>query len=141
MFWIVMVFVAVMVSLSAVDSTHDVTAQTAITVNAQQQAMQTVSWMNSINDWLYDHPMDAGTVPNDALPVQPPRNGQNVIQGGRAYVWQPDAPGLLYQLEVASDASALMGRVKSGRLTDATGTDMGVSVPSSIPDGYVVYLN
>ncbi|MGR7464121.1 type IV pilus biogenesis protein PilM [Klebsiella aerogenes] len=130
-----------MVSLSAVNNTHDVTAQTAITVNAQQQAMQTVSWMNAINDWLYDHTMDAGTVPGADLPVKPPRNGQNVVQGGRAYVWQPDAPGLLYQLEAASDTSALMGRVKNGRLTDAIGTDMGVSVPSSIPDGDIVYLN
>lgn len=141
MLWFIAAVMLVMISVSGLHNTHTVSAQTAIDVTAQQQALQTVMYMNALNDYLYSHPMTDGTLPDDTLPIRPPASGHHIIQAGRVYVWQTDSHGLLFQLEKASDTSALMGKVRNRRLTDVLGTDMGVSVPSDIPDGNVVYLN
>ena len=141
MWWLLALFMSIAVSMFSFYDSHSITAQTALTVTTQQQAMQTVAYLNAINDYLYDNPMSDGSVPDEDLPVTAPKNTANVISGNRVFVYQPPTTGLMYQLEKASTASALIGKVASGRLLDATGTDMGVTVPSAIPDGDIVYLN
>lgn len=141
MWWIIAVFMMIFMADVSVMQTHDISARNLVQVSAQQQAVQTVAYINSINDYLYSHPMTDGVVSDDDLPVKAPPGAKNLIQTSRVYVYQPDQKGLLWQLESASDTSALVGRVSAGRLQDATGTDMGVSVPASVPDGDVTYLN
>lgn len=141
MWWLIAVFMMIFVTEISVTQPHDLSGRSLVAVSAQQQAIQTVAYINSINDYLYSHPMTDGVVSDDQLPVKAPAGAKNLIQASRVYVYQPNAKGLLWQLENASDVSALIGKVASGRLLDATGTDMGVSVPSSIPDGDLAWLN
>ncbi|EAA5258726.1 hypothetical protein DP804_19890 [Salmonella enterica subsp. enterica] len=141
MFWFVPVLFALFITLSHAWHEPEHTAATAVTVSAQQRASQTIVYLNAINDYLYDHPQTSGTVDDSLLGVTPPAGCKNLIQSGRLYVYQPDTRGLMYQLKRASDDSALLGRVVSGRIQDNLGVDMGVSVPSSIANGDVVYLN
>lgn len=118
-----------------------VTAETERTASTQQRAIQTVTFMNAMNDYLYDHPLRDGSIPQDKLPVRPPENARHIVRQGRAYIWQPFQPGLLYELALASDISALVGKVDNGQLHDVIGADMQVDVPSDIPDGTIVYMN
>ncbi|XUA21463.1 type IV pilus biogenesis protein PilM (plasmid) [Citrobacter sp. OP27] len=141
MVWLLACVMTILMSVVTLSNTHALNTHSAASVSAEQQADQTVAYMSALDDYLYDHPQTDGTVPDSTLPVMPPKNGHHIIQASRVWVWQPDAPGLLWQLEKTSEASALMGKVANGRLIDAIGTDMTVSVPSSIPDGSVVYLN
>ena len=141
MWWLIAVFMMIFVTEISVTQTHDLNAHSMTQVSAQQQATQTVAYINSINDYLYSHPMTDGVVSDDGLPVKAPTGAKNLIQASRVYVYQSNAKGLLWQLENASNTSALVGIVSAGRLNDASGTDMGVTVSATIPDGDVVYLD
>lgn len=141
MYWLLAVFMMVLVSVVSISNRTNITSNDIIQSAAAQQAVQTVAYINSLNDYLYDHPQSSGVVSDDLLFVKAPTGAKNIIQDSRVYVYQPDKTGLLWELEHASSTSALIGKVKSGHLLDASGTDMGVAVPGAIPDGYVVYLN
>lgn len=107
-----------------------------------QQAVQTIRYLNEINDWRYLNPTQTdGIIPDSALGWIPIPDLHNVLQTGRVYVWQPDRPGLMSALLAQSRHSALVGRVISRRLADSAGNDMQVTVPDSIADGSLVYLN
>ncbi|PKH19358.1 pilus assembly protein PilM [Enterobacterales bacterium CwR94] len=107
-----------------------------------QRAVQTVSYINEINDWRYKNPSQQdGTIPDSSLGWSSVPYLHNVLQAGRVYVWQPDTPGLMSALLAQTRQSALIGRVAARRLTDSAGNDMQVSVPASIADGSLVYLN
>lgn len=107
----------------------------------QQQAAETILYLNAINDWLYDHPQSDGTVSNSALDTQPPPGTANVLSQARVYVYQPEKKGLAAALMDQSNQSALIGQVTNRRLTDMQGKDMQVTVPDAIPNGSLVYLN
>ncbi|CAA9995585.1 unnamed protein product, partial [Nesidiocoris tenuis] len=101
-----------------------------------QRAVQTVSYINEINDWRYKHPSQQdGTIPDSSLGWSSVPDLHNVLQAGRVYVWQPDTPGLMSALLAQTRQSALVGRVAARRLTDSAGNDMQVAVPASIADG------
>lgn len=107
-----------------------------------QRAVQTISYINEINDWRYKNPSQQdGTIPDSALGWSSVPDLHNVLQAGRVYVWQPDTPGLMSALLAQTRQSALVGRVAARRLTDSAGNDMQVAVPASIADGSLVYLN
>jgi hypothetical protein len=107
-----------------------------------QRAVQTVSYINEINDWRYKNPSQQdGTIPDSSLGWSSLPDLHNVLQAGRVYVWQPDTPGLMSALLAQTRQSALIGRVAARRLTDSAGNDMQVTVPASIADGSLVYLN
>lgn len=107
-----------------------------------QRAVQTVSYINEINDWRYKNPSQQdGTIPDSSLGWSSVPDLHNVLQAGRVYVWQPDTPGLMSALLAQTRQSALVGRVAARRLTDSAGNDMQVAVPASIADGSLVYLN
>lgn len=107
-----------------------------------QRAMQTVSYLNEINDWRYLNPAQKeGVIPDSTLGWSSVPNLNNVLQANRIYVWQPDTPGLMSALLMQSRHSALVGRVVSRRLIDSAGNDMQVTVPANIADGSLVYLN
>jgi PilM len=107
-----------------------------------QRAVQTVSYINEINDWRYKNPSQQdGTIPDSSLGWSSVPGLHNVLQAGRVYVWQPDTPGLMSALMAQTRQSALIARVAGRRLTDSTGNDMQVTVPASIADGSLVYLN
>ncbi|WP_099704547.1 MULTISPECIES: type IV pilus biogenesis protein PilM [unclassified Erwinia] len=107
-----------------------------------QRAVQTVSYINEINDWRYKNPSQQdGTIPDSSLGWSTVPDLHNVLQAGRVYVWQPDTPGLMSALLAQTRQSALVGRVAARRLTDSAGNDMQVAVPASIADGSLVYLN
>lgn len=110
------------------------------TVN--QRAIQTVRYLNEINDWRYHNPSQTdGVIPDSAFGWSPLLGLQHVLQADRVYVYQADQPGLMAALLAQSRQSALIGKVAGRRLSDSLGHDMLVSVPAVIPDGSLVYLN
>ncbi len=106
-----------------------------------QQALGTLRYMNALVDYLYNHPMDNGTLSNSLLEAEPPPGVQHRIHNSRIYVYQPVQQGLISAMADKSRRSALLGTVKSRRLVDLRGTDMQVVVPDVIPDGYLVFLH
>lgn len=120
------------------DNTSSAETYTQGTVN--QQATDTMRYLNSLVDYLYKHPISDGSVPDAQLGFVP-SGVKNIIQSGRLWVYQPGQHRLLRALATASSQSAFIGTVKSRRLVDLSGLDMQVAVPSQIPDGYIVYLN
>lgn len=141
-------FFLVIFSLSAFYEGHQQIRQDndeMITTN-RQRAVETVQYINTINDYLYDHPAirhAAGEV--TLTPEQtgrvPAYEIHHVIFNHRVWVWQGAVPGLMTALKKQTVSSALLGTVHHRQLTDNAGTAMQVSVPASIPDGAVVYLN
>ncbi|MFP2517052.1 type IV pilus biogenesis protein PilM [Buttiauxella agrestis] len=109
--------------------------------DTQQQAAATLRYMNAINSYLYAHPMADGTFSDSLLEAAPPSGVRHVIRQGRVFVYQPSQPGLKDALVTVSRHSALLGSVKSRRLIDLSGTDMQITLPDLIPEGYLVYLN
>lgn len=107
----------------------------------KQQALGTLRYMNALVDYLYSHPVDNGTLSHSLLESEPPPGVQHRIHNGRIYVYQPIQQGLISAMADKSRRSALLGTVKSRRLLDLRGTDMQVTVPEVIPDGYLVYLH
>lgn len=121
--------------------------RTEMTTTTTQQAIETVHYINAINDYLYRHP-DALKKPNEVVltaaqigitPHSPTIS--HVIARQRVFVWQPFSPGLMAALKTQTRDSALLGSVKNHRLFDHSGRDMQVVVPARIPDGAMVYLN
>lgn len=107
------------------------------------QATQMVRYMNRINDWRYSNAAaDNVSVTDAQLPGWKSAAGlNNLISGGRTFVWRTGQPGLMSALLTQTHGSALAGRVASRRLLDSTGADMQITVPAAIPDGSVVWVN
>lgn len=107
------------------------------------RATQMVRYMNRINDWRYQNP-GAGDISVSDSQLTGWKNVSglnNVIAGGRTYVWRAGEPGLMSALLTQTRQSALVGRVSTRRLLDSSGTDMQLTVPAAIPDGSVVWVN
>lgn len=107
------------------------------------RSTQMVRYMNRINDWRYQNP-SAGdmSVSDSQLTGWSSVAGlNNIISGGRTFVWRAGEPGLMAALLTQTRQSALVGRVTARRLLDNTGTDMQILVPAVIPDGSVVWVN
>lgn len=119
---------------------------TEMTTATTQQAIETVHYINAINDYLYRHP-DVIHNPNDVVltaaqvGITPHSPIQNVIASQRVFVWQPFSLGLMAALKTQTHDSALLGSVKNHRLFDNSGRDMQVVLPARIPNGTIVYLN
>ncbi|WP_254591831.1 type IV pilus biogenesis protein PilM [Candidatus Williamhamiltonella defendens] len=120
--------------------------RTEIATTTTQQAIETVHYINAINDYLYLHP-DVIKNSNEMvltaaqIGISPHSSIQHVIASERVFVWQPFSPGLMAALKTQTRDSALLGSVKNHRLFDHSGRDMQVVVPERIPDGAMVYLN
>lgn len=117
-----------------------------INTMATQRAIETVNYINAINDYLYDHPellVAPGTLvlPNSQIGISVSPEIKNVIEDKRVFVWQVAEAGIMNALKIQTFSSALLGVVKGRRLIDNGNVDMGVSVPSQIPEGAIVYLN
>lgn len=126
-------------------TTRDIN-QNEIKTLTTQQAIETVHYINAINDYLYLHP-DATNNPNEIvltaaqIGITPHSPIQHVIASQRVFVWQPFSPGLMAALKTQTRDSALLGSVKNHCLFDNGGRDMQIVVPARIPDGAIVYLN
>ncbi|UJT80927.1 type IV pilus biogenesis protein PilM (plasmid) [Edwardsiella piscicida] len=139
-YWILSAFLGFLVWTNV--PLHDPAGQQLRTHELNQRAIQTVNYINEINDWRYLNPSQKdGIIPDSSFDWVPVPNLHNVLQADRVYVWQPDIPGLMSALLEQSRHSALIGRVVSHRLIDNTGNDMQVTVPANITDGSLVYLN
>ncbi|MNR07709.1 PilM [compost metagenome] len=139
-YWIFSAFLGLMVWMNV--PPHDQAGQQLQERILSQRAAQTVSYINEINDWRYKNPSRTdGVIPDSSLGWSSVRDLHNVLQAGRVYVWQPDSPGLMSAILAQSRQTALVGRVGARRLIDSTGNDMQVTVPASIANGSLVYLN
>ncbi|HHO9701254.1 type IV pilus biogenesis protein PilM [Citrobacter braakii] len=139
-YWLLSVFTGFLVWVSVPLS--DPAGQQLQDSELSQRAIQTVSYLNEINDWRYLNPAQQdGVIADTTLGWSSVPNLNNVLQANRVYVWQPDTPGLMSALLAQSRHSALVGRVVSRRLIDSAGNDMQVTVPADIADGSLVYLN
>ncbi|HDQ4465223.1 TPA: type IV pilus biogenesis protein PilM [Pseudomonas aeruginosa] len=110
------------------------------------RAIEAVRYINTINDYLYDHPerriqVGESAVPDAQLGMTVSAELRHVIAGERVYVWLPAEPGLMAALRRQTVSSALLGSVENRRLIDGSGRDMGMVVPARIPNGSIVYLN
>lgn len=143
MYWLLVLFAGLFL---AGPSQEQRAVQQAGTLQDQTQdlmATQMVRYMNRINDWRYLNP-GAGdlSVSDGQLTGWTHVAGlNNVIAGGRAYVWRTGQPGLMAALLTQTRQSALVGRVTARRLVDNAGSDMQLTVPAVIPDGSVVWVN
>lgn len=119
---------------------------TEMTTTTTQQVIETVHYINAINDYLYLHP-DVIKNHNEIvltatqICITPHSPIQHVIASQRVFVWQPFSPGLMAALKTQTRDSALLGSVKNHRLFDNSGRDMQVVLPVRISDGAIVYLN
>ncbi|MEB7891674.1 type IV pilus biogenesis protein PilM [Hafnia alvei] len=139
-YWLLSVFTGFLVWVNVPLS--DPAGQQLQDSELSQRAIQTVSYLNEINDWRYLNPAQKeGAIPDSTLGWSSVPNLNNILQANRVYVWQPDTPGLMSALLAQSRHSALVGRVVSRRLIDSAGNDMQVTVPANITDGSLVYLN
>ncbi|EQB0377718.1 type IV pilus biogenesis protein PilM [Serratia marcescens] len=139
-YWLLSVFLGLLVWVNI--SPHDQTGAQMQDSTLSQRAIQTVRYINDINDWRYNNPSQKdGVIPDSAFGWSPLPELHNVLQADRVYVYQPDQPGLMAALLAQSRHSALVGKVVGRRLFDSFGNDMQVNVPDSIADGSLVYLN
>lgn len=139
-YWLLSVFTGFLVWVNVPLS--DPAGQQLQDSELSQRAIQTVSYLNEINDWRYLNPAQKeGVIPDSTLGWSSVPNLNNILQANRVYVWQPDTPGLMSALLAQSRHSALVGRVVSRRLIDIAGNDMQITVPANIADGSLVYLN
>lgn len=140
-YWLLSMFLALFLFTS--DMTHrdaNQASENAVSENLQR-ARQTVQYINTINDYLYDHPQTSGVLSDSVLGFTSVPSLTHIIQSNRAFVYQPDRLGLMGALATVTRNSALLGHVKNRRLIDNQGNDMQVTVPDVIPDTYLVYLN
>lgn len=139
-YWLLSVFLGLLVWVNV--STHDQTGMQMQDNTLNQRAIQTVRYINDINDWRYNNPSQKdGMIPDSAFGWSSLPELHNVLQADRVYVYQPDQPGLMAALLAQSRHSALVGKVLGRRLIDSFGNDMQVNVPDNIADGSLVYLN
>lgn len=111
-----------------------------------RRAIETVHYINAINDYLYAHPdvrNSAGypVLTADQTGIWVDSAIHHVIFRHRVYVWQLPEKGLMHALKLQTLSSALLGTVKNRRLIDNGNADMGVAVPPHIPESAIVYLN
>lgn len=140
-YWLLSMFLALFLFTS--DMTHrdaNQASENAVSENLQR-ARQTVQYINTINDYLYDHPQTSGVLSDSVLGFTSVPSLTHIIQSNRVFVYQPDRLGLMGALAIVTRNSALLGHVKNRRLIDNQGNDMQVTVPDVIPDTYLVYLN
>ncbi|HGJ5885128.1 type IV pilus biogenesis protein PilM [Arsenophonus nasoniae] len=126
-------------------TTRDIN-QNEIKTLTTQQAIETVHYINAINDYRSLHRdviNQSGEMVLTAsqIGIKPNSPIQHIIAGNRIFVWQPFSPGLMAALKTQTRNSALLGKAKNHRLVDNNEVDMQVVVPKRIPDGAIVYLN
>jgi hypothetical protein len=139
-YWLLSIFIGFLVWSNI--APHDQTGSQLQDSTLSQRAIQTVRYINNINDWRYNNPSQKdGVIPDSAFGWSSLPELHNVLQADRVYVYQPDQPGLMSALLAQSRHSALVGKVVARRLLDSFGNDMQVNVPDSIADGSLVYLN
>lgn len=139
-YWLLSVFLGFLVWTNI--PPHDETGSQLQDSTLSQRAIQTVRYINDINDWRYNNPSQKdGVIPDSAFAWSSIPGLHNVLQTDRVYVYQSYQPGLMSALLAQSRHSALVGKVVARRMIDSFGNDMQIDVPNSIPDGSLVYLN
>lgn len=128
------------------DQTNIHQDQNEITVLTTQRAIESVRYIDAINDYIYEHPevmnSEHEVILTDSQIGMAPHYGiRHVIWKRRIFVWQPPYPGLTGAMKQQTNSSALLGTVNGSHLIDLEGNDMQVSVPLSLPEHAVVYLN
>lgn len=139
-YWLLSIFVGLLVWSNY--SPHDEAGMQFQDSSLSQRTILTVRYINEINDWRYNNPGPKdGVIPDSNFSWVSVPGLHHVLQTDRVYVYQIDQPGLMAAMLAQSRQSALVGKVVSRRLIDSLGNDMQVSVPATIPDGSLVYLN
>lgn len=111
---------------------------------AKQEAIEFIHFANVINDYLYKYPdkrNSGGTLTSEQIGITPVYDIHHIIYGKRVYIWSADTEGLMSALQQQTKHSAMLGRVKNKKIVDNQGNDMGVPVPSSIPEEAIVLIN
>lgn len=139
-YWLLSIFVGLLVWTNF--PPHDETGTQFQDSTLSQRAILTVRYINEINDWRYNNPVQKdGVIPDSSFSWVSVPGLHHVLQTDRVYVYQTDQPGLMAAMLAQSRQSALVGKVVSRRLIDSLGNDMQIGVPGVIPDGSLVYLN
>lgn len=143
MYWLLALFAGILLTGQSSDQRAVQQAEQLQEQTLSMQATQMVRYMNRINDWRYSNPAaDNVSVADTQLTGWQSVPGlNNLISGGRTFVWRTAQPGLMSALLTQTRRSALAGQVASRRLLDSTGADMQITVPAAIPDGSVVWVN
>lgn len=146
--WFVLSIFLVIFTVTGFYENHNTENQTEneITVVTNQRAIETVQYINAINDYIYLHPEILNTDGDFKLTsaqagMEPDYSIYHIVSGKRVYVWQNSRRGLMAALKTQTISSALLGTVINRRLIDNSGSDMEVQIPSEILNGSIVYLN
>ena len=109
-----------------------------------QQAATFIRYMNAINDYLHQNPerrTAGGRLTSAQIGLPGTDTVSHIISQQRVFVWATETPGLMAALREQSHDSALLGRVKNGRLLDTAGRALSVTLPSVIPDHVILWMN
>lgn len=141
--WLIAILLCVMVLFRGLYGSDDTASGQSDTALSMQKAAMVIGYLNAINDYLYDHPLANGVVPDNVLSFQLPAGSgiHNVVQDSRVMVYLPDTPGLVSALRSLSRNSALLCHSGHGVLIDLSGASTGISAPPAITGGDLVYLN
>ncbi|BGI51188.1 MAG: hypothetical protein ArsCj_4760 [Arsenophonus endosymbiont of Ceratovacuna japonica] len=116
------------------------------TISIKQQAIETINYIRSINNYIYFHkniinsPNEIVLLPKQ-LNIIPHLSISHVIFNQRVFVWQPFLPGLMVALKIQTNNSLLLGNIKNHHIIDNNGQDMHIMVPTCIPNESIVYIN
>ncbi|WP_289347214.1 type IV pilus biogenesis protein PilM [Pantoea stewartii] len=146
--WFVLSIFLVIFTATGFYENHDIENQTEneISVVTNQRAIETVQYLNAINDYIYLHPEILNAdgdfkLTSIQIGMEPDYSIYHIVSNKRVYVWQNSQRGLMTALKAQTMSSALLGTVVNRRLINNGGSDMDVQVPAEIPNGSIVYLN
>lgn len=109
-------------------------------LTARQTASEILMLADAVNDWRYRYEGTPALQDLD-LPWPLPAGIHFTVHNDRLFIWTREQPGLLSALRAAARQSVLVLTVSNGTQLMASGTPMGVPLPSGITDSDIVYLN
>lgn len=109
-------------------------------LSARQTASEILMLADVVNNWRY-HNHGTPALSDLDLPWALSGDIHFTLQDDRLFIWTRDQPGLLSALRTAARQSVLVLTVSSGTLMMASGTPMGVTLPPTVTDTDIVYLN
>lgn len=139
---LLLIFISVDSYYLTVNNNHTVERMKLLPI--KQEAVEFIYYANIINDYLYKYPdkrNSGGALTAEQIGITPIYDIHHVIYGKRVYIWASDSEGLMSALQQQTKNSAMLGRVKNNKLVDNQGVDMGVNIPSSIPEDSIVFVN
>jgi len=137
------VFLALALMLGLLLDLDDQAARSSESTDLSVLAHSLLVYRNALAEYAVAHPGVTGAVADSALNLPTwyvkASGVQGYIAAGRSYTYCSDPPrGLATQLGELTGRSLAVGSVSGGQLVNPFAGQVGVSVPTAIPQGSVV---